>query len=285
MVEVQEAFMSYLDNQFSLSKSLSIFGAIALVAASITTSACSDQVGDNAELGDDQISQATQENVTTSELTDDLDTYLGETVTIREEAQEVVGESAFLLDEDELFGGEEVLVINASGEGIFLVEGDSTEVQVTGEVRELITADVEREYDLDLDEELYTEYEQRPVIIAQSLALAPDPEDLTSEPELYYNRRIVVEGEVEEFWTSEIMSVDGEALFADDDLLVINPNANLDFTEDEEVVITGVLRPFVVSEIDRDYDLTWDLDFQQELEAEYTENPVFIADEVYPSAI
>jgi hypothetical protein len=79
--------------------------------------------------------------------------------------------------------------------------------------------------------------------------------------------------------------VDGDALFEDDDLLVINPMATLDFEEDEEVVMTGVLRPFVTSDIERDYDLTWDLDLQEQIEAEYQERPVFIADEVYPSAM
>lgn len=282
--------MSFDINNFSLSKSFSLTGAIALLSASVVLPACSnspvveDEVGvDETEVTEDVA--VADENVQVDDLSDNVEAYLGQTVTVREDAEEIVGDNAFLLDEDELFGGEEVLVINASGEGIHLVEGDDTEVQATGEVRELVIADVEREYGLDLDPEIYADYETRPVIIAQSLALAPDPEDLTDDPEQYYNQRIALNAEVEEFWSTQVMSVDRDALFEDDDLLVINPMATLDFEEDEEVVMTGVLRPFVTSDIERDYDLTWDLDLQEQIEAEYQERPVFIADEVYPSAM
>lgn len=45
-----------------------------------------------------------------------------------------------------------------------------------------------------------------------------------------------------------------------------------------------MVRPFIKSEFERDYDLTWDLDFQEELEAEYTEKPVLVVDSIYPAA-
>ena len=44
------------------------------------------------------------------------------------------------------------------------------------------------------------------------------------------------------------------------------------------------LRPFVAAEFEEEYNLTWDLDLQEQLEAEYTEQPVLVANEVYPSA-
>lgn len=282
--------MSFFNQSFLRSRYVKIGGTIAIATAAFGLPACSTAPVEEAEvseteMAETEVSEATQENVTTGDLSDNLIAYVGETVTVREEAEEVIGDSAFLLDDDQLFGGEEVLVINASGEGLFLVDGDDTEVQVTGEVRELIIADLETEYGLDLDPELYAEYEQQPVIVAESLALAPDPEDLTDDPELYYGRRIAVNAEVEELWSADTMSVDGNGLFGDDDLLVINPNATLDFAEDEEVVMTGVLQPFVASDIESEYELTWDLDVQEQIEAEYTEKPVFVADEVYPSAI
>ncbi|BAY92737.1 hypothetical protein NIES3275_47740 [Microchaete diplosiphon NIES-3275] len=55
--------------------------------------------------------------------------------------------------------------------------------------------------------------------------------------------------------------------------------------EGEKVAVTGVLRPFVVAELERDYDLNWDLTLQKQLEAEYSNKPVLVANEVYPSAI
>jgi hypothetical protein len=55
--------------------------------------------------------------------------------------------------------------------------------------------------------------------------------------------------------------------------------------EGEKVAVTGVLRPFVVAELEREYNLKWDLTVQKQLEAEYSNKPVLIANEVYPSAI
>ena len=50
------------------------------------------------------------------------------------------------------------------------------------------------------------------------------------------------------------------------------------------LVITGQVRPFVKAEFEQDYDLTWDLDVEEEIEAEYTDKPVLVVDSIYPSA-
>jgi hypothetical protein len=55
--------------------------------------------------------------------------------------------------------------------------------------------------------------------------------------------------------------------------------------EGEKVAVTGVLRPFVYAELEREYNLKWDLTLQKQIEAEYTNKPVLVANEVYPSAI
>lgn len=225
------------------------------------------------------------DNVTTAELSENITSYLGETVTIRGELQEVVGNYTFMLNDEQLFGGADVLVINASGEEVRLVEGDDTELQVTGEVREFLRADIEREFGLTLDPELYADYEQQPAIIGQSVALAPDPADITANPEKYYSQRIALQGEVETVYDANAITMDEEELFGGEDLLVIDPQGQLQVQEDEDVIITGTLRPFVISEFEQDYDLTWDLELQQQIEAEYENRPVFIADEVYPAAM
>ena len=225
------------------------------------------------------------ENVTTEELSSGAEGLIGETVSIRAEVEETVDEASFLLEDDQIFGGEDVLVINASGEPFVLTEGDDTPVQVTGEVQQLVTADFETEYGLDLDPELYADYEDRPVIVAQSIALSPDPGDITANPEAYYNQRIAVAGEIEEKYDDTTFTLDEEELFGGDDLLVISMMASPQAQDGEEVTVTGVLRPYVKSEFETEYDLTWDLTLQDQIEAEYTEKPVFVADEVYPSAM
>lgn len=225
------------------------------------------------------------ENVTTEEISEGAEGLIGQTVSIRAEIEEVVGESSFLLEDDQFFGGEDVLVINASGEPFVLADGDDTDVQVTGEVQQLVLADVERDYGLDLDPTLYVDYEDRPVVIAESIALSPDPGDLTSDPELYYNQRIAVEGEVEDKLSPTTFTIDEEQLFAGEDLLVLTQGITPQTQDGERVTVTGVLRPYIKTEFDTDYDLDWDLSVEEQVEAEYSEKPVFVADGVYPSAM
>ena len=61
----------------------------------------------------------------------------------------------------------------------------------------------------------------------------------------------------------------------------INASGEPILEADEKVVVTDTVRPFVKADFERDYDLTWDLDVQQEIEAEYTEKPVLVLDSIY----
>ena len=261
-------------------------GFAALAAAAVILPACGAPTpeADVSETEGD-VAVSTESNVTTEDLSENLDSYLGKTVSVREEVEELVGDYAFMLDDDQLFGGEETLIINASGEPVDLVEGDDTDVQVTGEVQELIVADLEREYGFDLDDDAFIDYENQPVIVAQSIALAPDPDDITDNPEEYYYRRLAVNGDVGLVVSENTVTLESEELFGGENLLTISPDQPISVNEDEEVVMTGVLRPFITSEIEQEYDLTWDLDLQEELEAEYQDRPVLIVDSVYPSAL
>jgi hypothetical protein len=285
IVSKEEILMSTPKNRTLLPGLLHRTGTISVMATTVLLAACGTGMSDSETTEIPQDDVAVQENVTTEALSGNIADYLGQTVTIREEAEEIVTEYAFLMDDDQLFGGQEILVINASGESVDLVEGEDTELQVTGEVRELILADLEEEYGVTLDPGVFVDYEQQPVIVAQSVALAPDPDDVVDEPEQYYNRRIALNGEVESVLDSNILTIEDEELFGGENLLVISPQSEIIVQEDEEVTITGTLRPFVTSEIEREYNLTWDLDLEDQIEAEYSDRPVLIADEIYPSAM
>ncbi|MBE9212241.1 hypothetical protein IQ247_05870 [Plectonema cf. radiosum LEGE 06105] len=223
-------------------------------------------------------------NVTTEDVVDNTAALAGKTVTVRSEPVDKVGPASFTVSDQKFFGSEPILVINASGEP-FTLPADDIEVQVTGIVRNLVVADIEREYDLDLDTEYYTDYENKPAIIAQSIALAPDPGDITKNPQKYYNQRLAVTGEVEDIQDANTFTLDEEKLFGATDLLVVNPNPKVAIQDDQVVAVTGVLRPFVLADFEREYDLGWDLQLKQSIEAEYSTKPVFVADSVYPSAI
>lgn len=229
--------------------------------------------------------QDARENVTTQELSNGAEGQIGKTVSIRSKVTKAVGDSAFLLDDKQLFGGEDVLVINASGKPFTLIDGDNTEVQVTGEVQQFVAADADKQYGLKLDPTLYTDYENKPVVIAKSIALSPDPGDVTSNPEKYYNKRIAVEGEVGDKLSPTTFTIDEDQLFNGKDLLVLTQGTTPQTQDGEKVNVTGVLRPYVKAEFDKDYTLDWDLSVQQKIDAEYTQKPVFVADGVYPSAM
>ena len=240
-------------------------------------------VEDEAVLEEDAVSQA-EENVTTEEVADNTEELIGQTVTIRSDALEVVEPFTFTVADNQFFNGEDILVVNASGE-VFELPQDDAEVQVTGEVAQFVIADLESTYDFDFDPDLYTDYEDRPAIIAESLAIAPEPGEITEDPAQYYGQILAVTGEVEEVYGMNTFTLDEEELFGSDDLLVVVPNAEEMVLDGETVAVTGELRSFVIADLERDYDLTWDLEVQEQIEAEYTERPVLVVDRIYDSAI
>lgn len=223
-------------------------------------------------------------NVTTEQVADQTSELIGKPVTVRTEVDEKVGPSTFTIKDDEFFGDEEILVVNATGKPFVLPEDDA-EVQVTGTVTKFVVADINREYNLGLEPNVYVEYEGKPAIIAQAVALAPKPGEITSNPSLYYNKVIAVPAEVEEIVSPNSFTLDEDQLIGASDLLVIVPKPQRPIEEGGKVVATGVLRPFVIADIERDYDLTWDLEVKRKLEAEYSTKPVLIADSVYPSGL
>ncbi|HEY9668229.1 MAG TPA: hypothetical protein V6C91_15565 [Coleofasciculaceae cyanobacterium] len=223
-----------------------------------------------------------QTNVETEEVAEETNKLLGKSVTVRSEVGEKVGAHSFTVTDNELFGNDKVLVINASGAPTVLPE--DIELQVTGKVAKLVVADVEREFNLDLEPEVEVEYKDKPVIIAQSIALAPEPGEVTKNPSAFYNKTIAVKAEVEDIISPNSFTLDEDKLTSTQDLLVLNTTPAQTVNDGQEVVVTGVLRPFVVADIEREYDLTWDLNLQRKLEAEYSQKPVLIAKYVFPAA-
>jgi hypothetical protein len=226
--------------------------------------------------------QETEGNETIEEITED-EAVVGEEVTVRGEVTEVEPGVSFVLQEEGFFSGDEVLVINVSDTTVF-EEAEGLPLQITGEVGMLILAEAETEYGLDLDPELYTEYESKPVIFAENMVLSPEIEEVSESPENYYGIEIALEGEVDEIRNDYAFTLEEDELFEGDELLIINATGEPIPQEDETIVVTGMVRPFIKAEFDRDYDLTWDLDVQEEIEAEYTEKPVLVVDSIYPSA-
>lgn len=239
------------------------------------------------ETPEPQASVSDQTNVSTEEIAENTNQYVGQTVTVRSEPIEKISPNTFTIEDDQFFGDEPILIINASGEP-FIYPEDGTDIQATGEVRNFVFADVERDYGLDLDANAYAEYENQPAIVAESLAVAPEPGELTSNPEQYYGEPIAVTGEVETLQGASGFTLEDEQFIGGQDLLVLWATDAMNqpaIQDGEKVAVTGELRPFIVADLERDYDFSWDTGIQQQLEAEYSNRPVLVADQVYPSAI
>lgn len=228
--------------------------------------------------------EMSQENVTAEEVAEQTDRLLGQTVTIRSNALEVIEPTTFTVSDQEFFGGEDIIVVNASGE-VFEVPEDDTEVQITGKVARFVQANIESLYNLELNPDLYVDYADRPAMIAESLALAPEPGEIAEDPTQYYGETLAVTGEVEDVYGVNTFTLDDDELFGGEELLVVVPNIAELISDGETVAVTGELRSFVIADLETDYDLTWDLDVQEQLEVEYSDRPVLVVDQIYPSAI
>ena len=132
---------------------------------------------------------------------------------------------------------------------------------------------------MNLDRDLYSQYEGKPAIVATSVILSPDPEDLTRQPELYYDRSLAIQGEVDEIKDYSVFEIDEEAVFGGEDLIVVQQKP-IELEEEQNVIVYGVLRPFIVEELKRDYGLDWDLSTQKQLQAQYDGKPVFVAEKI-----
>lgn len=231
-------------------------------------------------------------NATAEKVATNTDRWIGQTVTIRSEPLKKIAPNTFTMSSNQFFGQEPILVVNASGKPFVLPTAQGSDVQVTGQVRRFVLADIEREYNLGLDPNLYREYESQPAIIAQSIALAPEPGDISQNPDRYYGKAIAVTGEIEDVKNPTVFTLDEDQLLGTQDLLVLNArprenaaNPNLAVKPGDTIAVTGVVRPFVVADLERDYDFNWDQGFVRTLEAEYRNRPVLVATGLYPSEI
>lgn len=108
-------------------------------------------------------------------ITGNLNNYLGKTVTVEADVQEVFGPRAFTLDEDDAFAGgidNDVLVLGAQTGNLERIEDNwlRNKVRVTGTVRAVALVDIEREVGWDLDRQIEAELEDvKAVIVASSL--------------------------------------------------------------------------------------------------------------------
>jgi len=219
-----------------------------------------------------------EEVVEEKDKTDDL---IGKTVTIRTQPIRLIGPTSFTVRDQELIEDQDILIINATGQPFTLPSTNNIPVQITGQVRRFDLAQINQDYNLDLQSaEYYENYDNQPVIVAKSLALSPDPGELTTNPSAYYGKRLTVTGEVENINSAIAYTLDEDKLLGGEDLLVLHTQSRPNVKRGEQVAVTGVLRPMVIADLQRDYQLGWDANLRKQLEAKYRNKPVLIVTNV-----
>jgi hypothetical protein len=211
--------------------------------------------------------------------------YVGKTVTVRAEVEDVLGSNMFTLDEDALIGGADVLVLVPGGMAGTLAHDEK--VTVTGEVRPYVEADLDRDFDFFDNGKIVevnkkVDWKTRPVIVARSIrtdagrsvivsdnAAAPmvrrtsmgrdadaiSAGKLAKDYKGLVGRTVTVRSEVEDVVSGNMFTLDEDALFAGPDVLVMVPGGVTGtLAHDQKVTVTGEVRTYVEADLDRDFD-------------------------------
>lgn len=105
--------------------------------------------------------------------------------------------------------------------------------------------------------------------------------DITDGREDLIGEMITVDGKVGEVVDSSTFKLEQEGLLLDKEILVMNANPDTPIVEDNWVRVTGEVGRFVSrEELEKDYDITWDLDLEQSIEVEYKNKPIIFAESV-----
>jgi len=229
--------------------------------------------------------------ISAGKLAKSPDDYVGRTVTVSAEVEDVLGSNMFTLDEDSLLAGPDVLVLVPGGVTGKLAHDQK--VVVTGEVRRYVEADLDRDFDFFkngklVDVKTKVDWNTRPVIVARSIRTEAGANLMTGGHQMastttgdtvmhsrtgttvgtpisagklardaknYYGKTVTVRAEVEDVLGSNMFTLDEDSLLAGSDVLVLVPRGVTgNLTHDQKVVVTGQVRPFVEADLDRDFD-------------------------------
>lgn len=251
------------------------------LAAEEPTAMAEEQIPEEEEITPAEEIEAA--NVTLSEVTDNTDAYLGQTVVVQGDVTDLVGTNSFTLNDASLLGGDSVLVVGTEG-GVIGREGDT--VQVTGTVRQFDLASIEQEAGYDLEDELFTPFEGQTVIVAQSmrtvagdLVEAITLSDIAEDPAAYVGTTVTVRGDLGEKLGEQAFVLEDDQLLSGENFVVVAQAADTlpaDLTAfddpvagiNREVQVTGAIQPFDLATIEQEIGT----DLQDDLFAAYEEN-------------
>jgi hypothetical protein len=257
------------------STSLKIAGW-ALVLSLPLTLACTPQ-------DDVETSEAQPETEVAPSESAALAEQVGESLYFYAQFQEQLKEGFFVVTEDESRGWGDVIVLNRSDRSFQVPSDVTTPMWIYGTV-ETLTPDLLQEYQV--AEAEWPDYEGQPFIAAEEITLAPAPDELVNNAEAFLNQHVTVYGKVEPIASAtDTFILQDPGLFGGKGVILIEgANANLsDVIGAEKAVVSGVLRPYVVADLQDEYGLTWELDLQNQLEADFEQSPVIVVQRALPA--
>ncbi len=253
-------------------------------------------------------------NITLDKITENPAAFAGQRVVVDGGVNVVLNENAFTIADNTLLDTNEMLVLNATGQALERALAANEPVIVLGTVRTFNLAELEQDLGYDLQDDMFTDYEGKPVIVAGNVSVADQGPagaggetapfgqfmnvsvaDITSDPAAYAGQSVAVQAEVEAMITPQAFSLDEDALLAggiDNDLLVVSANetpvwgtTGLDgqaFGDagltDQNVIVAGPVRLFNLAEFERDLGY----DFDDAAFADWEGKPAIVARFVRP---
>jgi len=108
--------------------------------------------------------------------------------------------------------------------------------------------------------------------------------DVTEDTDDLVGEMVTVDGKVDEVLGQDTFKLQQEGLLegllGGNQVLVVNAQPDVPITRGNWVRVTGKVNQFISAEVEKDYDLTWDLEVKQTIEAEYENKPVIFAESV-----
>lgn len=228
------------------------------------------------------------EEIPLTEIFNDFDLFEGDRVRVSGEVEDIIGNSAVLFSVDD--ANEDLLVVaEARAMPDWMIEGAIW--RATGTIRAWNDdAWTPEEYGIDPDDEAFNDYDDNPVLVAESVALLVPVmgeriDKILDDTDEWLNRTVTVHGKVAEVWEGTagftFEGTDGFLGLTDgEDLLVLGPeDAMLDAPPggDAIVQVTGTVRIFDPVDFDED---EIGIDPDDEALDDYEGDPILVAESV-----
>jgi hypothetical protein len=107
----------------------------------------------------------------------------------------------------------------------------------------------------------------------------PQVENIRANPDAYVGKKLTIEGAIEAHHGAGMFTLNSQTASWRDEILVIVPRPEEKapaLRNGDQVRVSGTVKKMVVADIEREYDI----DLQPEIEVEFREKPILVADSV-----